>query len=104
MSVNNSLVCYGLEKWGSDFIKDKYLRPLAAGQMLGAFCLSEPEAGSDATKQKTEAVLEGDHYVINGMKNWITNGVNADIYFLHAMTDKSKGYKGVSTFCHREKL
>ena len=66
--------------------------------MLGAFCLSEPEAGSDATQQRTEAVRSGDHFIINGMKNWITNGVNADVYFLQAMTDKSKGYKGISTF------
>lgn len=98
MSVNNSLVCYGVEKWGSDYLKEKYLKPLASGTMLGAFCLSEPEAGSDATQQKTEAVLNGDHYVLNGMKNWITNGVNADVYFLQAMTDKSKGHKGISTF------
>ncbi|MBK7160454.1 MAG: acyl-CoA dehydrogenase [Ignavibacteria bacterium] len=98
MSVNNSLVCYGLEKWGSDYLKEKYLKPLASGKMLGAFCLSEPEAGSDATQQRTEAVRSGDHFIINGMKNWITNGVNADVYFLQAMTDKSKGYKGISTF------
>jgi alkylation response protein AidB-like acyl-CoA dehydrogenase len=98
MSVNNSLVCYGLEKWGSEFLKEKYLKDLASGKKLGAFCLSEPEAGSDATHQRTEAVREGDHFVINGIKNWITNGVNADIYFLQAMTDKSKGYKGISTF------
>lgn len=98
MSVNNSLVCYGIEKWGSEYLKTNYLKPLASGQKLGAFCLSEPEAGSDATQQKTTAVLEGDHYVLNGMKNWITNGVNADFYFLQAMTDKSKGYKGISTF------
>ncbi|MBK8554180.1 MAG: acyl-CoA dehydrogenase [Ignavibacteria bacterium] len=98
MSVNNSLVCYGLEKWGTDELKEKYLKPLASGKMLGAFCLSEPEAGSDATQQRTEAVLEGDHYVVNGMKNWITNGTQADVYFLQAMTDKAKGYKGISTF------
>ena len=98
MSVNNSLVCYGLEKWGSDYLKEKYLKPLASGKMLGAFCLSEPEAGSDATQQRTEAVRSGDHFIINGMKNWITNGVNADVYFLQAMTDKSKGYKGITTF------
>ncbi|MBK8382011.1 MAG: acyl-CoA dehydrogenase [Ignavibacteria bacterium] len=98
MSVNNSLVCYGLEKWGSEYLKEKYLKPLASGKMLGAFCLSEPEAGSDATHQRTEAVRSGDHFIINGMKNWITNGVNADVYFLQAMTDKSKGYKGISTF------
>ena len=78
--------------------KEKYLKPLASGQMLGAFCLSEPEAGSDATQQRTEAILEGDHYVLNGMKNWITNGTQADVYFLQAMTDRSKGYKGISTF------
>ena len=98
MSVNNSLVCYGLEKWGSEFLKEKYLKPLATGKKLGAFCLSEPEAGSDATHQRTEAVRDGDHFIINGVKNWITNGVNADIYFLQAMTDKSKGYKGITTF------
>lgn len=98
MSVNNSLVCYGLEKWGSEFIKENYLKPLASGQKLGAFCLSEPEAGSDASQQKTEAVRDGDFYILNGMKNWITNGTNADYYFLQAMTDKSKGYKGISTF------
>jgi alkylation response protein AidB-like acyl-CoA dehydrogenase len=98
MSVNNSLVCYGMEKWGTNEQKEKYLRPLAVGQKLGAFCLSEPEAGSDATQQKTEAILQGDHYVLNGMKNWITNGVNADYYLIQAMTDKSKGYKGISTF------
>lgn len=103
MSVNNSLVCYGLEKWGSDFLKEKYLKPLASGKMLGAFCLSEPEAGSDATQQRTEAVLEGDHYILNGVKNWVTNGVNADVYFLQAMTDKSKGYKGISTFIVEKK-
>lgn len=98
MSVNNSLVCYGIEKYGSEVQKNKYLRPLATGKMLGAFCLSEPEAGSDATDQKTIAEPDGDHYVLNGMKNWITNGVNADVYLVQAMTDKSKGYKGISTF------
>jgi alkylation response protein AidB-like acyl-CoA dehydrogenase len=103
MSVNNSLVCYGIEKWGTDYLKEKYLKPLASGQLLGAFCLSEPEAGSDATQQKTEAVLNGDYYVINGIKNWITNGTTADVYFLQAMTDKSKGYKGISTFIVEKK-
>jgi len=98
MSVNNSLVCYGMEKWGSDAQKEKYLKPLAMGQKLGAFCLSEPEAGSDATQQRTEAELKGDHYVLNGMKNWITNGTSADYYLIQAMTDKSKGYKGITTF------
>lgn len=98
MSVNNSLVCYGMEKWGTVAQKEKYLKPLAMGEKLGAFCLSEPEAGSDATQQRTEAVLKGDHYVLNGMKNWITNGTSADYYLIQAMTDKSKGYKGITTF------
>lgn len=98
MSVNNSLVCYGLEEYGSDHIKENYLKPLASGQKLGAFCLSEPEAGSDATAQKSTAELHGDHYILNGMKNFITSGVNADYYVLQAVTDKSKGYKGISTF------
>lgn len=98
MSVNNSLVCYGLEEYGSDHIKENYLKPLASGQKLGAFCLSEPEAGSDATAQKSTAELHGDHYILNGMKNFITSGVNADYYVMQAVTDKSKGYKGISTF------
>ncbi|MFA7361876.1 MAG: acyl-CoA dehydrogenase family protein [Candidatus Kapaibacterium sp.] len=98
MSVNNSLVCFGLEKWGTDEQKEKYLRPLATGQKLGAFCLSEPEAGSDATNQKTEAVKDGNFYVLNGMKNWITNGTTADYYLIQAQTDKAKGYKGITTF------
>jgi alkylation response protein AidB-like acyl-CoA dehydrogenase len=98
MSVNNSLVCFGIEKWGTDYQKDKYLRKLATGEKLGAFCLSEPEAGSDATQQKTEAKLEGDYYVLNGMKNWITNGTTADFHLIQAMTDRSQGYKGISTF------
>ncbi len=98
MSVNNSLVCFGLEKWGTTEQKEKYLRPLATGQKLGAFCLSEPEAGSDATNQKTEAVKDGDFYVLNGMKNWITNGTKANYYLIQAQTDKSKGYKGITTF------
>lgn len=98
MSVNNSLVCHGMEKWGTDVQKEKYLKPLAMGQKLGAFCLSEPEAGSDATQQRTEAILKGDHYVLNGMKNWITNGTSADYYLIQAMTDKPKGYKGITTF------
>jgi alkylation response protein AidB-like acyl-CoA dehydrogenase len=98
MSVNNSLVCYGIEKWGTDEQKERFLKPLASGQKLGCFCLSEPEAGSDATQQKTEAIKDGDYYVLNGIKNWITNGTTADVYFLQAMTDKSKGHKGISTF------
>jgi alkylation response protein AidB-like acyl-CoA dehydrogenase len=98
MSVNNSLVCFGIEKWGTDEQKERYLRPLAMGQKLGCFLLSEPEAGSDATEQRTEAVKDGDYYIINGIKNWITNGTTADVYFVHVSTDKSKGYKGISTF------
>ena len=98
MSVNNSLVCFGIEKWGSEAQKEKFLKPLASGQKLGCFCLSEPEAGSDATNQKTEAKKDGDYYILNGIKNWITNGKNADVYFLQASTDKEKGYKGISTF------
>jgi alkylation response protein AidB-like acyl-CoA dehydrogenase len=98
MSVNNSLVCFGIEKWGTDEQKERFLKPLAVGQKLGCFCLSEPEAGSDATNQKTEAVKDGDSYILNGMKNWITNGKNADVYFLQAATDKKQGYKGISTF------
>jgi alkylation response protein AidB-like acyl-CoA dehydrogenase len=98
MSVNNSLVCFGIEKWGTDEQKERFLKPLASGQKLGCFCLSEPEAGSDATHQKTEAVKDGDYFILNGIKNWITNGTTADVYFLHAQTDKSKGYKGISTF------
>ncbi len=98
MSVNNSLVCYGINHWGTDEQKERFLKPLASGQKLGCFCLSEPEAGSDATQQKTEAVKDGDYYILDGIKNWITNGKNADTYFVQAMTDKSKGHKGISTF------
>ncbi len=97
MSVNNSLVCYGLEKYGSDFIKQNYLVPLAKGEKLGAFALSEPEAGSDATKQKTTADKNGEHFILNGMKNWITNGTTADYYLVMATTDKEKGHHGIST-------
>ncbi len=98
MSVNNSLVCFGLEKYGSPFIKEKYLIPLAKGEKLGAFALSEPEAGSDATKQKTTADKDGDFYYLNGIKNWITNGQSADCVLVMATTDKSKGHHGISTF------
>ncbi len=98
MSVNNSLVCFGLEKWGSDFIKEKYLKPLARGEKLGAFALSEPEAGSDATQQQTTAVKEGDHWVLNGIKNWITNGQSADYHIVMAQTDKEKKHKGITAF------
>lgn len=98
MSVNNSLVCYGLEKYGSDFIKQNYLIPLAKGDKLGAFALSEPEAGSDATKQKTTADKKDDHFILNGMKNWITNGTSADYFLVMATTDKEKAHHGISTF------
>lgn len=98
MSVNNSLVCYGLTKHGSEEQKQKYLVPLASGKKLGAFALSEPEAGSDATNQHTIATKDGDHYLLNGIKNWITNGVNADFYIVIAQTDPSKGHKGISAF------
>ncbi len=97
MSVNNSLVCFGLEEYGSDYIKQNYLIPLAKGEKLGAFALSEPEAGSDATKQKTTADRDGDFYVLNGMKNWITNGKNADYYLVMASTNKEMAHKGIST-------
>jgi alkylation response protein AidB-like acyl-CoA dehydrogenase len=98
MSVNNSLVCWGLEKYGSSAQKEKYLKPLAGGEILGAFCLSEPEAGSDATSQQTSAELNGDHYILNGTKNWITNGSSASIYLVIAQTDSSRGHKGISVF------
>jgi alkylation response protein AidB-like acyl-CoA dehydrogenase len=97
MSVNNSLVCFGLEKYGSAYIKENYLVPLAKGEKLGAFALSEPEAGSDATRQKTTADKEGDYYILNGIKNWITNGTSADYYLVMAATDKEKAHHGIST-------
>jgi len=98
ISVNNSLVCWGLEEYGTEEQKEKYLRPLASGQMLGAFCLSEPEAGSDATSQNTTAEDKGDHYVLNGIKNWITNGKYADIYLIIAQTHPEKGHHGINAF------
>ena len=98
MSVNNSLVCWGLEKYGTEEQKQTYLTKLATGAQLGAFCLSEPEAGSDATSQQTTATLEGDFYLLNGTKNWITNGSSASIYLVIAQTDASKGHKGISVF------
>ncbi len=98
MSVNNSLVCWGIEAYGSDEQKEKYLRPLASGQAIGAFCLSEPEAGSDATSQKTTAFDQGDHYLLNGTKNWITNGNSASYYVVIAQTDVEKGHKGINAF------
>jgi alkylation response protein AidB-like acyl-CoA dehydrogenase len=96
MSVNNSLVCWGLETYGSEAQKEKYLPRLVTGEILGAFCLSEPEAGSDATSQKTTAIDKGDHYVLNGTKNWITNGSSASVYLVIAQTDVNKGYKGIN--------
>lgn len=96
MSVNNSLVCWGLEKFGNEEQKEKYLRPLAQGEKIGAFCLSEPEAGSDATSQRTTAEDKGDHYLLNGTKNWITNGNSASVYLVMAQTDADKGHKGIN--------
>ncbi|MEZ7817438.1 MAG: acyl-CoA dehydrogenase [Flavobacteriales bacterium] len=96
MSVNNSLVCYGLEKYGTEEQKQKFLVPLASGQKIGAFCLSEPEAGSDATSQRTTAIDMGDHYLLNGTKNWITNGGTASTYIVIAQTDVEKGHKGIN--------
>ncbi|MFN8396397.1 MAG: acyl-CoA dehydrogenase family protein [Bacteroidia bacterium] len=96
MSVCNSLVNWGLEAYGTEAQKQKYLVPLATGQKIGAFCLSEPEAGSDATQQKTTAIDMGDHYVLNGTKNWITNGGNASTYLVIAQTDKEKAHRGIN--------
>ncbi len=98
MSVNNSLVCWGLEKFGTEKQKEKYLKPLASGEIIGAFCLSEPEAGSDATSQKTTAIDKGDYYLLNGTKNWITNGNSASVYLVIAQTDVQKGHKGINVF------
>lgn len=96
MSVNNSLVCYGLEAFGTDYQKNKYLTPLASGEQIGAFCLSEPEAGSDASQQKTTAEDMGDYYLVNGTKNWITNGATASTYIVIAQTDPAKGHRGIN--------
>lgn len=96
MSVNNSLVCWGLETFGTEAQKQKYLVPLAKGEIIGAFCLSEPEAGSDATSQHTTAIDKGDYYLLNGTKNWITNGNNASVYIVIAQTDVAKGHKGIN--------
>lgn len=98
MSVNNSLVCWGLETYGTEEQKQKYLVPLASGQKIGAFLLSEPEAGSDATSQRTTAEDKGDHYVLNGIKNWITNGNSASTYLVIAQTDIAKKHKGINAF------
>lgn len=96
MSVNNSLVCYGLEKYGTEEQKEKYLKPLASGEIIGAFCLSEPEAGSDATSQKTTAIDMGDYYLLNGTKNWITNGTQASVYLVIAQTNAELRHKGIN--------
>lgn len=96
MSVNNSLVCWGLERYGSEEQKEKYLKRLAAGEIIGAFCLSEPEAGSDATSQRTTAEEKGDHYILNGTKNWITNGKSASVYIVIAQTHPEKKHKGIN--------
>ena len=98
MSVNNSLVCWGLETFGTEEQKQKYLVPLAKGEIIGAFCLSEPEAGSDATSQKTTAEDKGDYYLLNGVKNWITNGGTASVYLVMAQTHPEKKHKGINCF------
>ena len=98
VSVNNSLVCYGIEQYGSEEQKQKYLTKLVTGEFIGAFCLSEPEAGSDATSQRTTAIDMGDHYILNGTKNWITNGGRSDVYLVIAQTDRDKGHKGINVF------
>ncbi len=96
VSVNNSLVCWGIEKFGNEEQKQKYLIPLAKGEKIGAFCLSEPEAGSDATSQQTTAIDMGDHYLLNGTKNWITNGSTASVYLVVAQTNRELGHKGIN--------
>ncbi len=98
MSVNNSLVCAGLERYGSEEQKEKYLKRLAKGEIIGAFCLSEPEAGSDATSQRTTAKDMGDYYLLNGTKNWITNGNSASVYLVIAQTHPEKKHKGINVF------
>ena len=96
VSVNNSLVCWGLEEYGTEEQKEQFLVPLARGEKIGAFCLSEPEAGSDATSQRTTAIDMGDHYLLNGTKNWITNGGSASTYLVMAQTDAEKGHRGIN--------
>lgn len=98
MSVNNSLVCWGLETYGSEEQKQKYLTKLATGEWIGAFCLSEPEAGSDATSQQTTAEDKGDYYLLNGTKNWITNGNSSSVHLVIAQTDRDKGHRGINAF------
>ncbi|MDB0601481.1 acyl-CoA dehydrogenase [Tenacibaculum maritimum] len=104
VSVNNSLVCYGLEAYGTEAQKQKYLTKLATGEHIGAFCLSEPEAGSDATSQATTAEDKGDYYLLNGTKNWITNGGRADTYLVIAQTDRSKGHRGINVFIVEKRM
>ncbi len=99
VSVNNSLVCYGLQEYGTEEQKQKYLPKIAAGDYTGAFCLSEPEAGSDATSQQTTAVDKGDHYILNGTKNWITNGGRSGVYLVMAQTDRAKQHRGINCLC-----
>ena len=98
MSVNNSLVCYLLEKYGSEFIKENYLKQLATGKKLGAFSLSEPQSGSDASNMLAFAKKDGDHYILNGTKNWVTNGFHSDYVLVFAVTEKGIGHKGISCF------
>lgn len=98
MSVNNSLVCWGIEVYGNEEQKQKYLTKLATGEWIGAFCLSEPEAGSDATSQRTTAEDKGDHYLLNGTKNWITNGGSSSLHIVIAQTDPEKGHRGINAF------
>ncbi|HEX8270225.1 MAG TPA: acyl-CoA dehydrogenase [Flavobacterium sp.] len=104
MSVNNSLVCWGLETYGSEEQKQKYLPRLASGEIIGAFCLSEPEAGSDATSQKTTAIDMGDHYLVNGTKNWITNGSTASVYIVITQTDVEKKHKGINALIMEKEM
>ena len=104
LSVNNSLVCYLLEKYSSDYIKEKYLKRLASGEKLGAFSLSEPQSGSDASNMNTFAVKKGEEYIISGTKNWVTNGINSDYVIVFAITDKTKSSRGISCFIIDKKV
>ena len=98
MSVNNSLVCYGLETYGTEEQKQQYLTKLATGEWIGSFCLSEPEAGSDATSQRTTAIDQGDHYLLNGTKNWITSGGTSQVHLVIAQSDADQGHRGINAF------
>ncbi len=98
LSAHNSLACWGIEEYGTEKQKEKFLRPLATGKKIGGFCLSEPESGSDATQQKTTAIDKGDHYVLNGVKNWITNGLKAEIYVVIAQSNSELGHRGINAF------